>query len=309
MATSSVRFDMLPVQFAPWPVLLEEVRYLEEQGIGTVWLGDHYSWVPYPGDPFLEAWTTLAALATQTKRVRLGTLISNVATRHPAMLAKMAATVDCISGGRVDLGLGPGFFEREHQWLGIPFLTPGQRVDRFGEAVAVIDRLLRDHHLSYDGTYYQLDDAPLVPTPVQQPRPPLLIAASGKKALRVAAAHADVWVGGPLSGRDFRESNRLLDEYCVEIGRDPGSVERALYFQPEDASTAPFASRDAFEEFVGRYRDAGVQRFIFLFISAAFPAHAEYDALVAAGAWASRKPLDAFAAQAMREMQDTPNGH
>jgi alkanesulfonate monooxygenase SsuD/methylene tetrahydromethanopterin reductase-like flavin-dependent oxidoreductase (luciferase family) len=186
----SVQFDMGTLQVVPWSVLLEEVRYLEELGIGTYWLGDHYAWAPSPDSPVLEAWTTLAALAAQTTRVRLGTLISNVALRHPALLAKQAATVDSISGGRLDLGLGPGWSEREHGWLGIPFLTPSQRIDRFGEAVDVIDRLLRDRHLSYHGTYYHLDDAPLVPPPVQQPRPPLIIAADGKRALRVVAAHA-----------------------------------------------------------------------------------------------------------------------
>jgi hypothetical protein len=107
----------------------------------------------------------------------------------------------------------------------------------------------------------------------------------------------------------LREHNRLLDEYCHEIGRDPGSVERAYLHWGEEASPGPFVSRDAFEEFVGRYRDAGVQRFVFLFRSAAFPTHAEYDALVAAGAWASRKPLEAFAAQAMREIRDSSNSH
>jgi alkanesulfonate monooxygenase SsuD/methylene tetrahydromethanopterin reductase-like flavin-dependent oxidoreductase (luciferase family) len=291
-------------QFAPWPTMLEEGRYLERMGVGTVWVGDHYSWVPYPDDPLLEAWTTLAALAAQTTQVRLGTMINNVATRHPAMLAKQAATVDCISGGRLDLGLGPGYFEREHQWLGIPFLTPGQRVARFGEAVDVIDRLLRDRHLSYSGTYYHLQDAPLVPAPVQQPRPPLIIAADGKKALRIAAAHADVWVT-MSDERSMREHGRLLDEYCEEIGRDSGSVERAYLHWGDQAVPGPFASRDAFEEFVGRHRDVGVRRFIFLFKSAAFPAHAEYDALVAAGHWATRQALDAFAAQAIRDLQAT----
>jgi alkanesulfonate monooxygenase SsuD/methylene tetrahydromethanopterin reductase-like flavin-dependent oxidoreductase (luciferase family) len=289
---------MLPVQFAPWPVMVEEVRYLEDLGIGTVWLGDHYAWVPHPGDPMLEAWTSLAALATQTTRVRLGTMISNVATRHPAMLAKQAATVDCITGGRLDLGLGAGYFEHEHQWLGIPFLTPGQRVDRFREAVEVVDRLMRDRQLSYHGTYYQLDHAPLVPAPVQQPRPPLIIAATGKKALRVAAAHADVWVCADGGASDTRERNLLLDEYCRQIGRDPGSVERAYVHMGDEVAAGPFVSRDAFQDFVGRYRDAGVQRFIFIFVSTAAPAN--YDAEVAAGVFASREALESFAAQELR---------
>ena len=97
MVRTSVRFDMSLWQAVPWPVLLDDVRHLEELGIGTVWVGDHYAWPPFSSNPVLEAWTTLAAMAARTTRIRLGTLISNVATRHPAMLAKQAATVDCIS--------------------------------------------------------------------------------------------------------------------------------------------------------------------------------------------------------------------
>jgi alkanesulfonate monooxygenase SsuD/methylene tetrahydromethanopterin reductase-like flavin-dependent oxidoreductase (luciferase family) len=223
MAGSGVRFDMRVFQEAPWLVLLEEVRYLESLGIGTVWLADHYAWPPRPGAPVLEAWTTLAALVTQMTQVRLGTMVRNVAMRHPALLAKQAATVDCISGGRLDLGLGSGYFAPEFAWLGIPYLTPGGRVERLREAVVVIDRLLRDRRLSYHGTYYHLEEAPLVPAPVQRPRPPLVI-----------AAYADVWTTfGPegasmeASLASVRERNRLLDEYCQAIGREPGSVERA----------------------------------------------------------------------------------
>ncbi len=175
MVGKNARFDMLAWQVVPWPVLRDDVRYLETLAIGTVWLGDTYATTR--GDPVLEAWTTLAALAAQTTRVRLGTLISNVALRHPAMLAKQAATVDCISAGRLDLGLGPGEdFPEEAAWLGLPSVTPGVRVDRLGEAVAVIDGLLREQRLSYHGAYYHLEGAPLTPAPVQRPRPPLIIA-------------------------------------------------------------------------------------------------------------------------------------
>jgi alkanesulfonate monooxygenase SsuD/methylene tetrahydromethanopterin reductase-like flavin-dependent oxidoreductase (luciferase family) len=301
---SGVRLDMQVLQEVPWPVLLEEVRYLEELEIGTVWLADHYAWPPRLDAPVLEAWTTLAALATRTKRVRLGTLISNVALRHPALLAKQAATVDCISEGRLDLGLGPGYFAPEFAWLGIPFLTPGGRVERLREAVEIIDQLLRDRQLSHQGTYYHLEDAPLVPVPVQRPRPPLVIAANGTRALRVVAAHADVWVSFGPAGATLeaslarvRERNRLLDEYCLAIDRAPGSVERA--YLAGWAEGTPFASADAFQDFVGRYREAGVQRFIFEFASVAAP----YAEAVAAGMFAGRAALEPFVAQAMAAMQ------
>jgi alkanesulfonate monooxygenase SsuD/methylene tetrahydromethanopterin reductase-like flavin-dependent oxidoreductase (luciferase family) len=225
-----------------------------------------------------------------------------VATRHPALLAKQAATVDCISGGRLDLGLGSGYFEREHAWLGVPFLTPGGRVERLREAVEVIDRLLRDRHLSYHGRFYHLDDAPLVPPPVQQPRPPLIIAGMGKKALRVVAAHADTWVweGGGLEGvehplAEIRARNLLLDEYCDSIGRAPGTLERA-YYAGWAKGEAPFLSRNAFQEFIAQYQEAGVQRFIFSWNIAGI-----YEQAAAAGSVLGRRALEAFVAQAMTD--------
>jgi alkanesulfonate monooxygenase SsuD/methylene tetrahydromethanopterin reductase-like flavin-dependent oxidoreductase (luciferase family) len=277
--------------------------------VGTAWLADHYAWPPRPAAPVLEAWTALAALATQTVRVRLGVLVSNVALRHPALLAKQAATVDCLAEGRLDLGLGAGYFAREFAWLGLPFLTPRGRVARLEEAVVVIDRLLREHRLSYDGTYYRLDEAPLVPVPVQRPRPPLIVATNGSRALRAVAAHADGWVSfGPegatltASLARVRERNDLLDEYCTALGRAPGTVERA--YLAGWAEGAPFASAEAFADYVGRYREAGVQRFIFTFASAAGP----YGEAVAAGLFAGRTALDGFAVDALRVPRRTRSG-
>jgi alkanesulfonate monooxygenase SsuD/methylene tetrahydromethanopterin reductase-like flavin-dependent oxidoreductase (luciferase family) len=127
VGASVPQFDMLFFQESPWPTLRDEVGFLEETDIGTVWVADHYAFPPRPTAPVLEAWTTLAALEASTSRVRLGTMVSNVATRHPAMLAKMASTVDAISGGRVDLGVGAGggdgLYKREYDWLGIPPLS------------------------------------------------------------------------------------------------------------------------------------------------------------------------------------------
>src|SRR5947209_14892045 len=152
-----VRFDMFTWQVVAWPVLRYDGRELETVPIGTVWVGDTYAMPPAYGyeGRVLEAWTTLAALAGQTTRVRLGTLITNAALRHPALLAKQAATVDCISAGRLDLGVGPGEGSPDEAvWLSLPSLTPAARIERLREAVEVLDRLLREHRLSYNGTYY-----------------------------------------------------------------------------------------------------------------------------------------------------------
>ena len=300
MTTPDVRFDMFVWQAIPWPALRDDVQFLETMPIGTVWVGDHYAYPPSPTAPVLEAWTTLAALAAQTRRVRLGTAISNVATRHPAMLAKQAATVDCISGGRLDIGLGPGHFESELAWLGIPSRSPAGRVDRFREAVEIIDRLLRQPPVSYQGSFYQLTGAPLVPAPVQAPRPPLTLAANGTRALQVAAAYADVWLTLGEAGAKHdqalagvRVRNRQLDECCLAIGREPAAIERAYFVGWADE--VPFVSRDAFQEFVGRYREAGIQRFLFFFASAG-----QFGSAGAAGAFADRKVLEGFAAEAMQ---------
>jgi alkanesulfonate monooxygenase SsuD/methylene tetrahydromethanopterin reductase-like flavin-dependent oxidoreductase (luciferase family) len=309
MDGNSARFDMFAWQVVPWPVLREDVRCLETLDIGTIWLGDAYA---APGMPVLEAWTTLAMLANCTSRVRLGTMVTDVSLRHPALLAKQAATVDCLSEGRLDLGVGPGDNRPPQHlaWLGSPSLTPGDRVDRFREAVEVIDRLLRDRQLSYHGAYYHLNEAPLTPAPMQQPRPPLTIAAQGKRALQVVAAHADVWISWPAGKtpeqalQSVRERNRLLDECCRAIGRDPATVERAC-FTGWVAPDAPFVSAEAFKDFVGRYREAGVQRFVFSFGSAAYPA--PYDGWVATGRWASREALDAFAADLIRDLSSQRN--
>jgi alkanesulfonate monooxygenase SsuD/methylene tetrahydromethanopterin reductase-like flavin-dependent oxidoreductase (luciferase family) len=225
------------------------------------------------------------------------------------MLAKQAATVDRISGGRLDLGVGAGTdVPEDRAALGLLALTPTARVDRLGEAVSVIDGLLRGQHVSFHGEYYRLDDATVEPAPVQRPRPPLFIGGNGKRALRVVAEYADAWVSD-VPWRTIEEAlaairvrNRLLDEYCGALHRDPATLERGCIFGWSPAGT-PFASRDAFEDFVGRYREAGVQRFVFSFGSAATPA--PYDAWVTARRWATRETLEAFAAEAMSMLHGT----
>jgi alkanesulfonate monooxygenase SsuD/methylene tetrahydromethanopterin reductase-like flavin-dependent oxidoreductase (luciferase family) len=287
-ASGSPGFDLCRFQLVPWATLLEEVLYLQRLGARAIWLADHYAWPPAPERQLLEPWTALAALAARTERIRLGTT-TDVALRHPAVLAKQTATVDGISGGRVELALAAGGFEEELSWLGIPYLTPAGRASRLREATEIVDGLLREGRLSYRGEHYRLDDAPLVPELVQTPRPPLLVAANGRKGLRLAAELAD----GSLSVGDrgatsedaaaaLRERNAVLDQYCAELGRDPASLER--WYLVGWAAERPFASPDALVDFLGRYREAGARRFIFLFGSK----HAD-------GAVATRDALESFA--------------
>ena len=284
-------FDVFRSQALAWPELLADVRLLESSGAGTLWVLDHFAWPARPDWGILEAWTGLAALAAATDRIRLGTAVTDAALRHPAMLAKQVATVDAISGGRVELGIGAGYYEEELGWLAIPFLAPAGRAARLREAVEIVDGLFREDRLTYEGRYWSVHDAPLVPAPVQRPRPPLVVAANGRKGIRLAAERADGWLS--LGERDedaqdalaaLRERNERAGEDCVAIGRDPATLGRLYYVGWADER--PFASAEALREFLGRYHEAGAERLIFVFAGAASD-----------GRFLTRDSLDAFAGE------------
>jgi F420-dependent oxidoreductase-like protein len=190
------------------------------------WLYDHFA--PISGDiggPCLEGWTLLAAYAAETTRLRLGLMVTGNTYRHPAILAKIAATVDVISGGRLDLGLGAGWNEYEHGSIGIPLYPPGERIRRLGEACELIKLLYTQPTVDYDGRYYRLKEARCEPKPVQKPYPPFVIGGGGERlTLRVVAEHADVWnfAGGPVE--EFRRKVGVLREHCAAVGRDPAEI-------------------------------------------------------------------------------------
>ena len=194
------------------------------------WLFDHFA--PIQGDvagPCLEGWTLLAAYAAQTTRLRLGLMVVGNTYRHPAVLAKTAATVDVISGGRLDLGLGAGWNEYEHASMGIPLYPPGERIRRFGEACEMIRRLFTEPTVDFDGRYYQLKEARCEPKPVQKPYPPFVIGGSGEKlTLRVAAQYADIWNFSGGSVETFQHKVRVLHEHCAAVGRDPADIELSI---------------------------------------------------------------------------------
>ena len=188
---------------------------------------------------------------------------SNV-LRHPALLAQQAITVDHISGGRLELGIGCGWFEEEHRRFGIPLFEPGVRVDRFSEAMEIIDSLLRGETVSHEGRHYQLSGARLRPRPVQRPRPPFTVAAHGPRMLGICARFADRWNSfGTVE--EIAERNRILDAECERIGRDPAEISRSVHL--EEFTTAPqglpdvWSSPGAFTEVMGRYVEAGANEF------------------------------------------------
>jgi len=200
----------------------------------SAWLFDHFS--PIQGDldgPILEGWVLLAALAAQTSRLRLGLMVAGNTYRHPAIHAHMAATVDVISNGRLDFGIGAGWNEYEHESMGIPLYQPGERIRRLGEACEITRELFTQPLTTFDGKYYHLKDARLEPKPVQKPYPPFVIGGGGEQlTLRVVARYANIWNSTGTDPETFRHKIQVLREHCAEIGRDPSEIELSVQTRP-----------------------------------------------------------------------------
>ncbi|MFC9888682.1 LLM class flavin-dependent oxidoreductase [Streptomyces pilosus] len=240
--------------------------------IEHAWLFDHL--MPIFGDPWgpaFEGWTLLSALAAQTRRLRLGVMVTSNRFRPPAMLAKIATTVDIVSGGRLDFGIGVGSrpnppgARREYPAHGLPFQPPAQAVESLAEACALI-RLLwtEEEPFDFHGTHHHLTGAFGNPKPVQRPHPPILVGGRSSATLRVVAEHADLWniPGGDMD--DVARRSALLDRYCAEIGRDPDSIVRSIHL-PVD-TVRPGVTREA----IGEALDAGF-RHIVLGLPAPYP--------------------------------------
>jgi len=217
-----------------WSEYLAMARRAEELGYDSLWLGDHLLYRLADGSargPW-EAWTMLSALAASTSRIRLGPLVAATAFHAPAMLAKMAATVDEVSGGRLILGLGAGWNETEFRAFGFPF---DHRIDRFEEAFTIVRTLLRDGAIDFDGRYFQARDCELLPRPARPGGPPLLIGSRGERMLRITLPHVAAWnvwfsdtTNSPAGVPPLRD---LVDRVCREVGRDRAEVERTVAVQ------------------------------------------------------------------------------
>ncbi|TVT47931.1 LLM class flavin-dependent oxidoreductase [Amycolatopsis rhizosphaerae] len=232
--------------------------------IEHAWLFDHL--LPIFGDldgPIYEGWTLLSALAAQTQRLRLGLLVTSNRFRPPAMLAKIAATVDIVSGGRLDFGIGVGsrpshpLARREYEAHGLPFHDTAHAVGSLAEACTVIRRLwTSDQPFDFHGTHHRLTGAFGNPKPLQRPHPPILIGGRAAATLRVVAEHADLWniPGGDIE--DVIRRSALLDRYCTEIGRDPASITRSIHLPV--SYDRPGATRNA----IGEAIDAGFRHIV-----------------------------------------------
>jgi F420-dependent oxidoreductase-like protein len=234
-------------QNTTWDAMLEVWRAADDIEIfESGWTFDHF--YPIFSDstgPCLEGWITLAALAQATRRLRLGTLVTGIHYRHPAVLANVAATLDIVSGGRLELGIGAGWNVEESGAYGIALGTPRERSDRFEEACAVMVGLLSQPTTTFTGRYFELTEAMCNPKPVQQPHPPICIGGSGeKRTLRTAARFAQHWnfVGG--TPEQFARSRDVLYQHCADIGRDPAEILLSSHvaFTGDPAETAASAA-------------------------------------------------------------------
>ena len=266
------------MKFSLWPGndrapadLLDEVRAADAAGWHGVWLADHYmpntaDATPARGDTY-ECWGLLPALAAVTERVRIGTLVSPTTVHHPALLAKRAATIDRLSGGRMVLGLGAGWQVNEHHAYGIDLLPPGKRVTKFEEAITIVRALLSQDSVTFHGEFFQVTDAPCDPKPVRAPLP-LLVGTRGPRMLRITARHADEWNtwGTPEQAGPQRAA---LVAACETVGRDPATMRTCVNAFIDLDGTAPPNGRatltgtaSAVADQIVRYAELGFDEFI-----------------------------------------------
>jgi probable F420-dependent oxidoreductase len=263
------------VKFSLWPSntrapadVLEDVRGAEANGWYGVWLADHYmpntgDTTPARGDVY-ECWALLPALAAVTERVRIGTLVSPTSIHHPALLAKRAATIDQLSGGRFVLGLGAGWQLNEHHAYGIELEPPGKRVSRFEEAITIVRSMLADDTTTFSGEFYDFIDAPADPKPVQAPLP-LLVGTRGPRMLRITARHANEW--NTWHAPDLADRIQALAQACEKTGRDPATMWRSVNALIDLGGSAPSGrtlggSAQQLIDQLGQYAGLGFDEFI-----------------------------------------------
>jgi len=235
-----VKFGVQVLQAMPdYTTLKRVVLECERLGFDSVWVYDH---LQFTYGPTFESWTTLSALAEATRRIRVGTLVTCNAFRYPSLLAKMAATVDVISNGRLNFGIGACWHEAEAKAYGIPFPRPCVRVEMVNEALSIIRKLWTEDKATFKGKHYSINDAVSLPKPIQKPHPPILIGGGGDKMLRVIAKHANAWDCGFESVEDVKKEISRLETACKEVGRDRKEIENTFQSRAIIAET----KKDAF---------------------------------------------------------------
>jgi len=265
-----LRFQVLCLPTVPWDDLQQRFIRLEQLGIEVAALPDHFVDWTDPPSPWFESWTALTGLAAATTSIRLTTCVTQIPFRNPAMFARQALTLDHISSGRVEIGLGTGLAKDPSlAMVGTPDWEPSERVARLGEYVQVVDRLLRDEVSSFAGEFYRVDGAIMNPRPVQSPRPPILVGALGPVMIRHAARFADTWNSLSFSESfeeqvaETRERVALMDEAGEALGRERDTLRYSYTMfdaraRPRGGAMDYFESVDRFADNVGRILELGM---------------------------------------------------
>ena len=231
MADAKVKFGVMALDQSDIGALSHLWRAAEEMGFDSAWVEDHF--MPPMGDlesPMLEGWTLLSTMAAQTTRLRVGTRTMVNSYRHPAVLANMAAALDVISGGRLELGIGAGWLEREYRAYGFPFPKASERIGSLAEGIQIMKKLWTVDRTTFAGAYYTLEEAPCEPKPIQKPHPTVWVGGAGEKlTLRVVARHADGWNAFFMSPQDLQHKLDVLAGHCAAVDRDPGSIKKSMF--------------------------------------------------------------------------------
>ena len=219
-----VKFGIYPPQVGTeYQSIREAFSEAEQLGFDSVWMSDHLMLL-LEDAPFMEGWTTLSAIAAETKSVKLGTIVICNTFRYPSLLAKMAATLDVISGGRLIFGIGAGWIAKEHESYGIPFPGPSGRIEQLRESLRIIKGMWTEERASFQGKYYAIKEAICNPKPLQRPHPPILIGGMGRKILEVIAELGDYCNYDRLTLDESRRALGIIKEHCLSIGRKPNEI-------------------------------------------------------------------------------------
>ena len=255
----------------PWKQIVAWAKLVESLGYDKLLLPDHYVNPDDKDMGWMDCWTVLTALATQTEKITIGTLVSSMTLRNPAVLAHMALSADHISDGRFELGVGAAGTRKCHEMTGVPRWEPRERSARYKEFVEILHQMLNNEETTYQGKYYNIQKAVMHPGFVSKPHPVFSVAAHGRKALRLAARYGDSWncLGAtnnatPKQSSDFvHQCYQSLCEFALEAGRDPLIFGRTILFGW--TNDGPFRSIEAFYDTIGRYSEAGINDFCFIY--------------------------------------------
>jgi alkanesulfonate monooxygenase SsuD/methylene tetrahydromethanopterin reductase-like flavin-dependent oxidoreductase (luciferase family) len=271
ISDKNLTFGIMIGPFPPWNQIVAWAKLVESLGFNKLWLPDHFVNPDDKNMDWMDCWSVLTALATQTEKITIGTLVSSMTLRNPAILAHMALSADHISGGRFELGVGAAGNKKCHEMTGVQRWEPRERSERYIEFVEILHHMLNNEVTTYQGKYYHIQEAPMHPKFISKPHPVFNVAAHGVKALRLAARYGDAWnCLGPLKEATPKQSSDFthqcyesLCEFASEAGRDPMQFGRTFLFGW--TSDGPFRSMEAFYDTIGRYTEAGINDFCFIY--------------------------------------------